>query len=109
MSVGPPRVPSFVAHLRRTNCAADAVFCMKATCVPSGERTTEVTIAPVVPVLYAQYVWGLANEQNEERLSNAAMVACDADPARLVLYTTKSGCGAPTQLRVVASNENFAG
>lgn len=31
------------------------------------------------------------------------------DPARLVLYTTKSGCAAPAQLAVPTSKEYFAG
>ena len=48
--------PSVADHLRITRVALDAVllFCIKATCVPSAERTGEVRIAPVVPVLYAQ-------------------------------------------------------
>ena len=47
------------AHFSRTSSAAPPVTCcMNATCVPSPERTGEVTTAPVVPVLYAQYVLG---------------------------------------------------
>jgi len=45
-------VPAF--QRRITSVAAAPVFCTKATCVPSKERTGEVRTAPVVPVLYAQ-------------------------------------------------------
>jgi uncharacterized membrane protein YvlD (DUF360 family) len=52
-------VPSFVvivaalgAHFSRTRFAAlPETCCMNATCVPSPESETEVTSAPVVPVL----------------------------------------------------------
>jgi hypothetical protein len=69
------------------------------------ESVTEVTTEP--PVLKAQYVEGAVPHRSPlptYRLSKATTVACVEEPARLVLYTTKS-----VQLAVPALNENFAG
>ena len=47
------------AHFSRTSSAAPPVTCcINATCLPSPDRTGEVTTAPVAPVLYAQYALG---------------------------------------------------